>query len=392
MQTNKIWLLFLFFGLLVSCQPKEKFDWEIGLSAPKFYSSSPSVRFFYKGKMVHSAASNIGIQPGWGETSGGYATGSEPDEVPDSLHVEWLCGTDRYYYEGNFKLPREKMLELFRNPVTDTDGTVRPYSLIIVGTAPGGNITVWMRAVSVLTEVAKFKAQNKGIWKENDLKYNKYWGDEKENSKYKNTEYNIFHYLHGIPYLVWEKGENEYDYDVGFTSEGEDTKPLITTFCTKEGSWYQSFTGKESESTIDLFKWDDIHFLDNNNLIRKRKIPIQITLKWRAKKTNKVLFAEVVMPQNLQSLMNLGYTDSITGKKEYYNRIVIGAKKESIKGIVWLTGKNKKTKLLDFISDDIENKNIKNHILYSLPKVFKFPKWEGREKLIKPDVKFWQEE
>ena len=98
MQISKVSILFIFSVLLVSCQPKEKFDWEVGLSAPKYYSASPSVRFFYKGKIVHSAASNIGIQPGWGETSGGYASGSETDEVPDSLHVEWLCGTDRYHY------------------------------------------------------------------------------------------------------------------------------------------------------------------------------------------------------------------------------------------------------------------------------------------------------
>ena len=392
MQTNKICLLFLFFGLLVSCQSKDKFDWEIGLSAPKYYSSSPSVRFFYNNKIIHSASSNIGIQPGWGETSGGYASGSEPDEIPDNLHVEWLCGTNRYHYEGDFKLPREKMLKLFQNPITDIDGTVRPYSLIIVGTAPGGNITVWMRAVNVLTEIAKFKAKNKGIWKENDAKFNKYWGNEEENSKYKNTEYNIFHYLHGIPYSVWEKGEKEYNYDVGFTSEGEDIKNLIITSHTKEGSWYQSFTGKESEYNVELFKWDDFKYIENNNLVKKVKLPVQLSISWRNISDDVVLNAEVLMPQNLEKLMNESFKDSTTGKLENYNRIIIGAYKGGAKGVVWLTGKNKKTKLLDFILDDTQNQNIKKHIFYSLPKGFKFPKWEGREKLIQPDVEFWQEE
>lgn len=392
MQTNKICLLFLFLGLLVSCQPREKFDWEIGLSAPKYYSSSPSVRFFYNNKIIHSASSNIGIQPGWGETSGGYASGSEPDEVPDSLHVEWLCGTDGYHYEGNFKLPREKMLQLFQNPVTDIDGTVRPYSLIIVGTAPGGNITVWMRAISVLTEIAKFKAENKGIWKENDEEFTAHRNEIKTSKEFVNSEYNIFHYLHGIPYSVWEKGEKEYDYDIGFTSEGNDIKNLIITSRTKEGSWYQSFIGKENQSTIELFKWNDFRFLENNNLAKKVKLPVQLNVSWRNITDDVVLNGEILMPQNLEKLMTESYRDSITGKSEHYNRIIIGAYKGGGKGVIWLTGKNKKTKLLAFILDDIENKNIKNHILYSLPKGFKFPKWEGREKLIQPDIKFWKEE
>ncbi|ELY2018224.1 DUF2931 family protein [Flavobacterium psychrophilum] len=119
MQINKIILILLLIIGFASCQPKEKFDWEVGLSAPKYYSSSPSVRFFYKGKSVGSASANIGIQPGWGETAGGYASGKEEDEIPDSLHVEWLCGTDRYYYKGDFVLPRKKMIKfVIVNPLS----------------------------------------------------------------------------------------------------------------------------------------------------------------------------------------------------------------------------------------------------------------------------------
>ncbi|HSD05676.1 DUF2931 family protein [Flavobacterium sp.] len=387
MQINKISFFLFFFGLLFSCQPKDKFDWEIGLSAPKYYSSIPSVSFYNKGKIVHNVSTDFGIDPGWGETSGGYASGSEPDEIPDSLVVNWDCGVDMVSYELKTKLPREKMLQLFQNPVTDIEGIVRPYSLIIVGTAPGGNVTVWMRAISVLTEIAKFKA--KEIKKNNPYDKDRVtlWTSTGESAK----ENLIYLNLHGIPYSVWQKGEKEYDYDIGFTSEGEDIKNLIITSFTKEGSWYQSFTGKESESTVELFKWDDFKYIENNNLVKKVKLPVQLSISWRNTSDDIVLNGEVLMPQNLEKLMTESYLDSITGKLEYFNRIIIGAYKGGGRGVVWLTGKNKKTKLLEFILDDVENKNIKNHMLYSLPKGFRFPKWEGREKLIPPDVEFWQE-
>lgn len=393
MQTNKISILFIFSALLFSCQPKEKFDWEIGLSAPKYYASSPSVRFSYKGKIVHSASSNIGIQPGWGETSGGYASGSEPDEIPDNLHVEWLCGTDRYHYEGNFKLPREKMLELFRSPVTDIDGTVRPYSLIIVGTAPGGNVTVWLRAVSLLTEIGKFKAENKGIWKENDVKYNKYWGDEKINSKYKNTEYNIFHYLHGIPYSVWEKGEKEYDYDVGFASEYNTSKISILTFYTKSGIIFQPDTFSESPFTIDKSSWELSNFKPNNNRVKKNPLPIMMKVEIEDLKKPKLYHSTLlVLPNDFEKLYNQKYLDSITGKKENFNRIIIGVKSSENTGFLWLEGKNKRTKVMEF-KCFLPKMNGTTYESggYSLPKGFKFPKWKGREKLIQPDIEFWQE-
>ncbi|MDX6184092.1 DUF2931 family protein [Flavobacterium sp. Fl-77] len=393
MQTNKIYLLFLFFSLLVSCQPKEKFDWEIGLSAPIYYSSSPSVRFFYNNKTIHSASSNIGIQPGWGEASGGYASGSESDEIPDSLHVEWLCGTDRYHYQGDFKLPREKMLKLFQTPVTDSDGTMRHYSLIIVGTAPGGNVTVWMRAGNVQTVIAKFKAENKGIWKENDVNFNKYWGNEEENSKYKNTEYNIFHYLHGIPYSVWEKGEKQYGYDVGFTSEDNVSKINILTFYTKSGIIFQPDSFSEAPFTIDESDWDYSNFNPNNNRVKTKPIPIMMKVEVENLKNPKIYHSTlVVLPNDFEKSYNRQYLDSITGKKENFNRIIIGVKSSENNGFVWLEGKNKRIKVMEF-KCFLPKMNGTTYESggYSLPKGFEFPKWEGREKLIKPDIEFWQE-
>jgi hypothetical protein len=392
MPINKFITLLLFTSL-VSCQPKEKFDWEIGISAPKYYSSSPKVQFFYHGNLVHSVSSNVGIQPGWGETAGGYASGKEEDEVPDSLHVEWLCGTDRYYYQGDFPLPRAKMLKLFQNPVKEYNGLMRDYTLLIVGTAPGGNVTLWMRAGSVLTEIQRFKAKSTGIWKENDNEYNEHRKEIKTSSEFINSEYNTFHYLHGIPYKVWEEGEKEYEYDVGFTSESADVKMSLLTFFSKSGAVFQPDTYSETPFNIDKSEWSKVSYMQNNNVFKKKPLPIMMRVQMKNKLNPKLYYAtDVILPINFKYTYTTKYLDTVNNKKENYNRIVIGIYSDCKKGIVWLEGKNKRLKIMDFkcFLPKMDGTTYTSGG-YSLPKDFEFPKWEGREQLIKPDIEFWQE-
>jgi hypothetical protein len=101
-------LLFIVSIAFSSCQPKDKYDWNVGLSAPKNYvSGGPFVEYFYQGKSISGASSNVGINPGWGITSGGYVGGDKYKAVPDSIFVTWRCGTDLIEYSQGMKLPRD---------------------------------------------------------------------------------------------------------------------------------------------------------------------------------------------------------------------------------------------------------------------------------------------
>ncbi|MFH6937724.1 DUF2931 family protein, partial [Flavobacterium sp. FlaQc-30] len=222
---------FLIIGLFASCQPKDTFDWNAGLSGPKNYpSGAPFVEYFYQGKSIAGASSSTGADQGWGITSGGYVGGDQYKPVPDSIAVKWVCSVDNLVYKDGFKLPREKMLELFNRKVIDSYGDQNDYSVIVAGMAPGGNITVWMQGGNASTEIAKFKI----------LK-----GEEDQNidDSYKKKEIKSWgHYLtywkiHGIPYSVWEKGEKDYDYNIVFSSEEE--YKFALTFYAKDGSLFQ---------------------------------------------------------------------------------------------------------------------------------------------------------
>ena len=259
--------LLLLFWLLASCQSKEKFDWDAGISGPKHYpSGAPAVRYFYKGEDLAGASTATGADQGWGITSGGFTGGDDFKPVPDSVYVKWVCGADDLLYKAGFKLPREKMLGLFKKGASDPSGQKSDYTVIIAGMAPGGNVCIWMQAGTVLTEVAKFKVK-KGIedpnidksYKEKDIKG---WGD-----------YLTYWELHGIPYHVWEVGEKEYNYNIGFSSKEDKNYSFGITGYSKDGT---TLVYNQENNTLLMLK-QDVNYTPSISKI-KNKLPVHFSI------------------------------------------------------------------------------------------------------------------
>ncbi|MCW3162490.1 DUF2931 family protein [Chryseobacterium oryctis] len=372
------YLLLLFLSLL-SCQPKDKFSWNAGWSAPKYYGASPFVEYFYKGKSIAGTSANIGADPGWGITSGGYTGGDIYKDVPDSIYVKWLCSADGYYYEGGKKLPRERMLSLFKEKTIDTyTGAKADYSLIVAGMAPGGNVSIWMQGGTTNKEIEKFKVPNKGVWQENDKEYQKGEKETASSKDFINSEANIFRNLHGIPYSVWEKGEKEYNYDIGFVDKSKKINPSITNIITKDGSIFQYFNQSTSIYSIDTLTNSSNKNLSNNNLKKKNKLPVQMELKWKKRNSSNYYYRSIiVLPQDFESKFDFGE-----------NRLIIETLDDDFGNLYLLNFKGKQD-IMKFKFDSYNNSD--HRVIYSLPKGFVFPKWEGREKLTFPEIDYWQE-
>ena len=366
--------------VLVGCSPKDKYEWNAGMSAPKYYGNGgPMVEYFYKGKSVAGASANIGFDPGWGVTAGGYSGGDQYKDIPDSVAVSWICATDRIEYRGGARLPRERMLELFKNGFKTVYGMKTTYTSIVAGMAPGGNATIWLRGSERLTEIIRFKAENNGIWMEHDEDYNKYERETITSKEYINSEFNIFRYLHGVPYDVWEKGDKEYDYDIGFSSEGgQKIKPNVFTFYTKDGTWYQPSKGDLAFQSVDWQEWGKFEYKENNNLIKNLKLPVEIHF---SVDYNDVLYmGNIVLPQDFKKYF----------ENQANNRITIGVEKNLETGILWVSGKKGFQKVMRFKL--VEVKDEEQPYFYSLPKGFKIPKWNGRTPIATPEFDYWQEE
>jgi hypothetical protein len=378
--------LLLSFILFSSCHSQDKFDWNAGFSAPKNYiAGDPAVAYFYKGNNITGASSLVGIDPGWGETSGGFTAGAALKPVPDSVFVKWRCGFELVSYEAGFKLPSAKMISLFNTKPVDPLGAQVNYSLIVTGMAPGGNVTVWMKAGLVTTEIAKFKAKALDTANKNDPKSGiTLWTSTGTAAKEILTYINI----HGVPYDSWKKEAQTYRYDIGFSSEDakNDSYSKAVTGLSKDGT--PIYADAMGNTLNDVKPGSTKVALDNRG---KNKLPVQLAIQWISPDDSVWYESAAVLP--------LDFEDQCIKFKNQYGDFVILVSMEKTEsgsdytfGKIYLLNDQHKQLVMRFRAAKLNNDTRNFYVSkYSLPKGFVFPKWEGKRIPTFPKLDYWQE-
>lgn len=255
-------------SLLQSCN-KKKYNWEAGISAPKYYPVAGNVDFGNAGN-----GSNTSIAPGWGQ-SYGAVVGEKWKDVPKEVYIDYYSVVDGKGFKGKILLPQEKIRDLFNEYNLDDEDNL---GHLVVGMAPGGWIRVWFQALDekadeyVNLEVAKghlngYKDETVGAGlKTKDFKT---WG---------NT-YSYWQH-HGIPYEAW--ANNEREYDIYFDFNKPNKREVGFSFTSLDGTFEQGI------GIYEKFR---------------RKLPVEFELGWRDKAKKTFYCSKFVMPKSFRSFV-----------------------------------------------------------------------------------------
>jgi hypothetical protein len=148
-------IILLLFAIITSSCMEKKYEWSADISAPKEYPIE-----VYTGAVGGCFFSQMG-----GFTNAGWGNAGSVDFIkaplPDRLDMTWLSYVDDKFYTGDWKLPTEKIKELFDQGFYSTTGgkaVTEPYKFINIGFAPKGMVIVWVAGLGRQVEVARFQA------------------------------------------------------------------------------------------------------------------------------------------------------------------------------------------------------------------------------------------
>lgn len=139
---------------------EKKYEWSANVSAPREYPIE-----VYTGAAGGYFFSQMG-----GFSNAGWGAGSSVNYItaplPDRLDMTWLSYVDNKFYTGDWKLPTEKIQQLFDKgfySITGSEAVVEPYTSINIGLAPKGMVVVWVAGAGKQVEIVRFQAHETTI-------------------------------------------------------------------------------------------------------------------------------------------------------------------------------------------------------------------------------------
>lgn len=137
----------------------EKFDWLPSESAINKYPMTlvQGDLVLRDGSYLYVPSKDV-IHNGWGKIGSTHVVGANEKALPVKLSAKWFSYAENKFFAGEFTLPYDKILELFkRGFVSPRDGKKTTFDYIIFGIGPEGAVSVWVAAEGIVLEVAKYR-------------------------------------------------------------------------------------------------------------------------------------------------------------------------------------------------------------------------------------------
>lgn len=338
--------------LLISCKQTkgqekkdstDRFEWSAAVSAPKFYPAAGTVNFGYA-----VAGQSTPFDPGWGDQYGNFVTGDRYKPIPEEVFIDYASATDSLPYKGTLKLPKDKILQIFKENQKDFYKTheFSPLntfsSYIVVGMAPGGWIRVWVRGNNDFQLKEVLKAQ---LPTYHDPKLNKAYGNRKDWD-----EKSIYWQKHGVPYEAWAENEKVYEYGFKFVTKNKKSNFYTSNVVSKDG-WWTSFL---AEGTA-------IDSLNTKNNTWRGKIPVDVSISWKDSISGRVYDNKIAMPKTFEKI----FKDTYLQNNEFVNSyIYLELEKDNRHVTVFFKSKKGKIKVLRFKGSLTKNKDLFDNYPY----------------------------
>ena len=196
-----------------------KFEWEATESAPKHYPMKIiKGTFIYHGEPEQGLYIPSGgtLKAGWGIPISHHVVGEKLKPLPDRLKITFFSYAEKQFYQGEFDLPYEKILALFREGVA-ANKEEPTYSGMMVGIAPGGAVAVWVEGTK---NVEVFFGQAQKIELDPGSAFALPFDNKQESDAYIAKQ--LVNVLtpeelaslkkDGIPFGLWARYRNRYDW------------------------------------------------------------------------------------------------------------------------------------------------------------------------------------
>ncbi len=198
-----------------------KFEWDATESAPEHYPMEIiNGTFIYKGESERGLYIPSGgtLVDGWGDSVSSHVTGDKYKPLPDRLSITFFSYAEKQFYHGEFKLPYDKILALFKEGVAENQA-MPTYSSIMAGIAPGGAVSVWVIGTGGYLEV--FFGQAEKIDLDPSVAFDLPFEDKADEDEY--MQEGLIEVLkpeeiehlktNGIPFGLWARYRHQYEWE-----------------------------------------------------------------------------------------------------------------------------------------------------------------------------------
>jgi hypothetical protein len=138
-----------------------KYDWLASNSGPRGcpMELTGGDFFFPDGGSLYVPPTMLHL--GWGIASSLHVVGDDTKPLPNRLQITFYSYLEDKFYQGDFKLPYDRIAELFAAGYPARRGKTPhiTFDTIVAGVAPGGAVSVWLSGIERQVEVFSGLAQ-----------------------------------------------------------------------------------------------------------------------------------------------------------------------------------------------------------------------------------------